>query len=138
MQAEILKLMKLKKVPLENPIPYNFDTEMLKKAKENNPVVILGRYTKKKQALISSIIALKIRKQGKVTPTVLSVYPECNGKVIFVDLMLSPVNVSEILFLLNDSRELVISAYDDMQLKQTLGVIPVDRIIADAYLITEG
>jgi len=139
MQTEILKLMKLRGIPLGNPLAYNFDLDMLKKAKNAKQVVIIGQYSKKKRALISTIIALKIRKQGRADAAVLSVYPDCKGRIVFIDTALTNIfNPKEVMVMVYEDKEVVVNTYDDMVLKQTLGIAYADMLLSNAYLIVEG
>ena len=139
MQAEILKLMKLRRIPLGNPLAYNFDLEMLKKAKNAKQVVVIGQYNEKKRALISTIIALKIRKQRRTDAAVLSVYPDCKGKIVFIDTALTNIfNPKEVMVMAYENKEVVVNTYDELILKQTLGVAYTDMLLSNAYLIVEG
>jgi len=139
MQVEILKLIKLRRIPLGNPLAYNFDLDMLKKARNAKQVVIIGQYNEKKRALISTIIALKIRRQGRTDAAVLSVYPDCKGKIVFIDTALTNVfNPKEVMVMVYEDKEIVVNAYDELVLKQTLGVAYADMLLSNAYLIVEG
>lgn len=106
----VLVVMRQHGIRLISPYALGIKKELLLQL-QGNPVVLIGRKSPKKDALITYCIArelLKIHKYGNLKMDTLSVYPNMEGMVVLVDTTVADINRKHIFYMLRANKSVIL------------------------------
>jgi len=127
----VLVVMRQHGIRIVSPYAVGIERETLLSLK-GNPIILVGRKSPKKDALVSYCIArelLRVHKCGNLKIDSLSIYPEMEGVVVLVDSAIADIDRKDIFSMLRTNKSLVIDI-NKLELREIFG--------NDLEYITEG